>query len=488
MLSKYVYIFLWVFLCGIIFAHSFAMPVFLTLPLIILGLSGLSGVLVFKSGDLLFSVLCFVFVVCLGFSIGLMIWSNSQQVNQFQNDVGKQVNTEGVVVGWPNLTSSGNQAILIKPDGFTQAVRASLRAPIMVHPNDRVWVRGVIKQPENFSGFNYIAYLQKNNVYAELDKAKVIVIDSGQNNSTAILGKVREWVILKSEQRLSKTSSGLVLGMLIGYGDSLPKTLAEAFKKTGLTHILVASGFNLTIIASSIGFFAWIIGRRWSDVLSILILWMFVILTGSSGSVVRAGIMTSLILLARSIGRMPTSYFTLLLAVVVMVMLNPLQLFYDIGFQLSVGATLGVLEANRLRVHLQKEGWLTELLWPTMGAIIFTAPIISLYFGTFSIIAPLANLAVLPAVPIVMLLGALSLLPIINLMTVPITELIVAFQEGATVFLSEWKYSSVSIKSTLIGVIIYYVVLYLIKEVYYSRKSADLNKPIDSDKMTKIII
>ncbi len=465
MLSKYVYIFLWVFLCGIIVAHSFTLPTFVILPLIILGLASLSGVLAFKTDGVFLTALCFVFVACLGFSLGLMIWSNSQQVNQFQNDVGKLVNTEGSVVGWPNLTSSGNQAILIKPDGC-----------------------GVIKQPENFSGFNYVAYLQKNNVYAELDKAKVIVIDSGQSNSTAILGKVREWVILKSEQRLSKTSSGLVLGMLIGYGDSLPKTLAEAFKKTGLTHILVASGFNLTIIASSIGFFAWIIGRRWSDVLSILILWMFVILTGSSGSVVRAGIMTSLILLARSIGRMPTSYFTLLLAVVAMVILNPLQLFYDIGFQLSVGATLGVLEANRLRVYLQKEGWLTELLWPTMGAIIVTAPIISLYFGTFSIIAPLANLAVLPAVPIVMLLGALSLLPFINLMTVPVTELIVAFQEWVTVFLSEWKYSSVSIKSTLIGVIIYYVVLYLIKEVYYSRKSVDLNKPLDSDKMTKIII
>lgn len=488
MLSKYVYIFLLVFLCGIIIAHSFAVPVFVTLPLIILGLMGLSGVLVIKTNGTLFTIIFFVFVVCSGLSFGIMIWSNSQQVNEFQNEVGNQMNTEGVIVGWPNLTSSGNQAILIKPDGYTQAVRASLRVPIMVHPNDRVWIRGIIKQPENFSGFNYIAYLQKNNVYAELDKAKVIVIGSGQNNSTAILGEVREWVILKAEQRLSKTSSGLVLGMLIGYGDSLPKTLAEAFKKTGLTHILVASGFNLTIIASSIGFFAWIIGRRWSDVLSISILWMFVILTGSSGSVVRAGIMTSLILLARNIGRMPTSYFTLLLAVVVMVIINPLQLFYDIGFQLSVGATLGVLEANRLRVHLQKEGWLIELLWPTMGAIIFTAPIISLYFGTFSIIAPLANLAVLPAVPIVMLLGALSLLPVINLMTVPITELIVTFQEKATIFLSEWRYSSVSIKSTLTGVIIYYVVVYLIKEVYYSRKSNDLNLPMDSDKITKIII
>ena len=175
----------------------------------------------------------------------------------------------------------------------------------------------------------------------------------------------------------------MVLGMLIGYGDSIPKSLSEAFQKTGLTHILVASGFNLTIIASSIGGLAWVLGRRGSDLTSMAIIWMFVVLTGSSGSVARAGIMASLVLLARAFGRMPSSYFTLLFAVVLMTILNPFQLFYDIGFQLSVGATVGVLEAGKLKLHLEREGWLSDLLWPTMGAIIFTAPLICFYFVFF---------------------------------------------------------------------------------------------------------
>ncbi len=453
--AKYIAIFLWAFLAGVVVAHSFVLPAQVVFVVVGLGLSGLG----FLKSNFFNSVSC----ICLGLSLGIMVWVNNLQLNQYQNFIGQKVYSEGVVVGWPNITASGNQAVLIQPDGFAQAIRSSSRVPINFHPGDRVWIRGTIKQPENFSEFNYVAYLQKNNVFAELDKPRVIIIKPAAASNFAFLDNLRQWVIKKSTDKLDQSSSGLVLGMLIGYGDSVPKTLATAFQKTGLTHILVASGFNLTIIASSIGFLAWVLGRRWSDITSMAVIWMFVVLTGSSGSVVRAGIMVSLIILARSVGRMPTSYFTLLFAVVVMTILNPMQLFYDIGFQLSVGATIGVLEANKFRVHLQRDGMLTELLWPTMGAIIFTAPIISYYFGTFSVIAPLANLLVLPAVPLVMLLGLLSLIPVINLFTIPVTELIVKFQENVTIFLASWKYSSISIKSTLSFVIGYYIILLLVR-------------------------
>lgn len=466
MLSKYVAIFLWSFLSGIVLAHSLEVSGVIVCSGIIIGLLclGLSAGFNIHS-NLLKSICC----ICLGVSCGIMIWTNSLQENQFEHLVGNSVNTQGVVMGWPNLTASGNQSVLIKPDGFSQSLRASLRVPINFHPNDRVWIRGVIKQSENFSGFNYVAYLQKSNVFAELDKPRVIIIQVSKGSRLSFLDSLRQWVIRTSGAKLDQTSSGLVLGMIIGYGDTVPKTLATAFQKTGLTHILVASGFNLTILVSSAGFLAWILGRRWSDITSLSIVWLFVALIGGAGSVVRAAIMVSLILLARSVGRIPTSYFTLLMAVAVMVSLNPFQLFYDIGFQLSVGATIGVLEANKLRVYLQKDGWLTELLWPTSGAIIFTAPIISYYFGTFSLIAPVANLLVLPAVPIVMLLGSLSLLPVVSLFTVPITELIVKFQETVTVYLANWQYSSLSIKATLSFAIGYYVILFLLREVFYFR-------------------
>ncbi len=503
MLSKYITIFLWSFLAGLVIGHSFKLSLIIVLVILILGLFALSGSAIhvllggnrsathsIKKAEVISLFFYCISSISLGFSLGAIVWTNTEQVNQFQRLTGQAVNTEGVVVGWPNLTASGNQSLMILPDGFNQALRVSLRIPIKIHPNDRVWIRGQIKQPENFNRFNYIAYLKKNNVYAELDKPKVIVIKISQHQIISTLDSLRQWIINKAGNRLTQSSSGMVLGMLIGYGDSLPKDLGVAFQKTGLTHILVASGFNLTVIASSIGVLAWLIGRRWGDVVSLAIIWAFVVLTGSSGSVVRAGIMASVILLARIFGRMPTSYFTLLLAVTIMVWINPLQLFYDIGFQLSVGATIGVLEANKLRLYLQRDGMLTELLWPTMGAILLTAPIISFYFGTFSLIAPIANLLVLPLVPLVMLLGGLTLLPWIYIFSAPITEFIVQLQVKITMFFAEWKYSSLSIESSLSFLIGYYIILFLLREAFYHYKSQknELNNKNNSGKMIKIII
>lgn len=487
MSSRCIAIFLWSFLTGLVTAHSFALPQILVVGLTLVGLVmlGLGGV----NYSSKLALAKYLAAICLGTSLGVLVWTGNIQRSQFEQFIGQSVNTEGVVIAWPNITASGNQALLIQPDGYTQALRASLRRPISVRPNDRVWIRGQVKQPENFSEFNYVSYLQKNNVFAELDKSKVVVIQKQRSWFGNLLSGLRQWIIATTNSRLDINSSSLVLGTLIGYSEDLPKAMAEAFKKSGLTHILVASGFNLTIIASSVGIVGWFFGRRFSDITSLGVVWFFVVLTGSSGSVVRAGIMVSLVLVGRAVGRLPSSYYTLLLAVVVMVLFNPMQLFYDIGFQLSVGATLGVLEANKLRVYLERDGWLTELLWPTMGAIFVTAPIISLYFSTFSIIAPLANLLVLPLVEFVMLFGALSLLPVINALTVPITELIVTFQMKITVFLAGWKYSSVSVKSSMFFVLGYYVLLFLARESFYLRaKKSRLKNNLITDKITKIII
>lgn len=498
MIAKSVSIFLWSFLVGLTIANIIALPMPVVICLVVLGLLALGlttvGVANFARGVIGFFAFCL-----LGLSLGNLLWVNSIQVNEYEQFAGQKVYTEGTVTAWPKVTSSGNQALLIKPDGYSQALRASLRQPIKVKPGDRVWIRGEIKQPENFSEFNYVYYLKKSNVYAELDKAKIAVTERRSSRFNNLLNGLRSWIINKAFLRLNTASANLVLGTLIGYSDSLPKIMEEAFKKSGLTHILVASGFNLTIIAGSVGFFGWVIGRRASDAASIGLVWFFVALTGGSGSVVRAGVMTTLVLVGRAFGRMPSSYHTLLLAVVVMAGFNPLQLFYDIGFQLSVGATIGVLEANKLRLHLQKEGWLIELLWPTVGAIIATTPIITMYFGTLSVIAPVANLLVLPLIEFVMLFGALSILPAIHIFTVPLTELIVAYQMKVTLALSSWQYSSINFKSSLGFLIGYYVLLVLIRESFYFRsynmrvssqksQKTELKNTELSDKITKIII
>ncbi|QQS23041.1 ComEC/Rec2 family competence protein [bacterium] len=492
MIAKSVSIFLWSFVVGIILAYA-ELLTNAAIQVLAIGL-GMLG-LVFMLGLCLrvpvraARVAQFVVAVCLGLSAGGISWMGNIQASQFSALVGSSVNTEGVVTGWPTITASGNQALMIRPDGFTQSLRASLRIPLKVRAGDRVWIRGRIKQPENFSSFNYVSYLQKSNVYAELDKPKIAVIEKHNAPLGTMLWGLRSWVIQTINSKLSPNAASIVLGMIIGYSDEMPKPIGEAFKATGLTHILVASGFNLAIIAGSIGGVGWMLGRRLGDTLSLGVIWMFVMLTGGGGSVFRAGVMATIVLTARSTGRFTSSYHTLLMAVVIMTIINPKQLFYDIGFQLSVAATAGVLEAGKLRTHLQREGWLGDLLWPTVGAIIFTAPIIAFYFGTFSVVAPVANLLVLPLVEIVMLFGALTLLPLISIASAPITEIMVAVILKITTTLASWRYSTVAVESNLLIVIGYYIITFLLRESFYFRsRKGQLKNTVSSDKITKIII
>ena len=423
--------------------------------------------------------------------VGIILFSlifHSSGPNEYSQLIGRSINTEAQIVEDPNITSAGNQSVVIRPDGFTQNIKASLFHHGYFKKGDRVWIRGQIKQPENFSEFNYVAYLEMNNVFAELAQAKIIVIEPAEFGTGYFLNSIRMWAIRRVSDNFSKINANLILGMLIGYSQKLPQNITEAYRRAGLTHILVVSGFNLTIIATSFGFTAWVIGRRASDLFSLFLIWSFVILAGSSGGVVRAGIMVSLFLVARLFGRLHLSPLALLCAVVVMSVVNPQRLFYDIGLQLSATATFGVLSAHGLRIRLEKEGWFAEILWPTMGAILYTAPIVGYYFGTFSLVSPLANLVILPEIPILMLLGSLSLIPIVNKLIIPILDLGLNLQVKIIEIMSGWPWSSLDWYPHLLFVLSYYCILLIGQKFLLSWINRDLNKPQSSDRITKIII
>jgi competence protein ComEC len=473
----------WGILFGLVLAHSFELPklsIFISLSLSLLTVPWL-WFYKLNRATIIATFFC-------GTCLGVMIWLNAQTYNQYQNLIGAQLNTTGTIIDRPTTTASGNQALIIRPDGFSQDLRASLFHHTVARGGERVWIRGQIKQPENFSNFNYVKFLEKNNVYAELGKAKIIVIGLPPENLGSWLGILRQQVIRRSERVLNEESSAIILGMLIGQKEQLPTEIETAFQKSGLIHILVVSGFNLTIIALGVGVLATLFGRRRTDLFALLLIWQFVILVGASAAVVRAGIMSSILILARLSGRLAAAKASLLIAVVVMCIFNPLQLFYDIGFQLSVAATIGVLEASRWRARFGKEDWLSELLWPSLGAIVCTAPLIANYFGTFSLVAPLANLLVLPMIPYLMLFGALALLPVAQLIFVPLTEFLVAVQLYIVNWLANWQYSQLQVQPHFSILLAYYFILILIVWFMKHHQILQLKESTQRDTITKIII
>ncbi|MBI5619830.1 ComEC/Rec2 family competence protein [Candidatus Gottesmanbacteria bacterium] len=144
-------------------------------------------------------------------------------------------------------------------------------------------------------------------------------------------------------QLLPEPHAGLLSGILFGTKATLSKELTDALITTGTLHIVALSGTNITILTGIINFsLLWLVGRRWASALTILLITGFIWFVGPSASVIRAGIMGGISLLAIIFGRQTWGLLAWMLAVSTMLLLNPAWIS-DLSFQLSAMATLGII-------------------------------------------------------------------------------------------------------------------------------------------------
>lgn len=396
----------------------------------------------------------------IGASFGAWYVNQSFQPNEYEGWLGEDINIEGVIVTDPVMNDK-NQQVTLLPNGFHQYIRASLYTEILnAQKGDRVWIRGQLELPENFSDFDYIGYLQRWNIYAVLKKPRVIVIKRASWSWRTPLLQLREFVI--KQAKVFPTNEGsLIVGMLIGQRQHIPDEIAKAFKTTGLTHIVAVSGFNMSIIATACGALVCYIGRRNTNILTIVVVFGFVVITGASAAVVRAAIMSVIMVMAQLLGRQYASLYSLLVVASIMVLVSPRIVMWDVGFQLSVAATYGVLIAFRVKKPNAPSTFFSDTLRPTLGAIVFTSPIIAYHFETFSVVAPLANMLVLPFVSWIMLFGALALLPVMGSVFVMPAQYLTSAVLFITQKISKIPYASIEIHLSIWIFIAYYIAIFI---------------------------
>jgi competence protein ComEC len=278
--------------------------------------------------------------------------------------------------------------------------------------------------------------------------------------------RVRQKLTKNISQIIPEPESGLLNGIIFGERSDFSEKLSSAFSRVGLTHIVALSGYNITIV---IAFLSLIVSRgnkRSHLLFCISGILIFVLATGLSASVIRAAIMGSVFLLAGFWGRKPDGLVAIIFAATVMAILNPAILVYDIGFQLSFAAMLGMI----LLVPLMSSGAVfSNPLWGsvlagTVSAQLFTWPIISANFGVVSIIAPLSNLLVLPVIPITMATGfGVSLISLFSPSLASLISfvpwLFVAYISKITQVLSGYKYAAISVKVVSPVIIVGYYLL-----------------------------
>jgi competence protein ComEC len=271
-------------------------------------------------------------------------------------------------------------------------------------------VRGTAQAPPVLPGFDYRDYLARQGVRSSMTYARVSRLGNGAGDPVhAAIFALRERIAGELQAALPEPEASLQRAILIGTRSANFSTLTPDFIRTGMIHIVATSGFKIAIVGGSLlGLGTPLIGRRRAAIPALVGVGVYIMLTGATPAGIRAGLMWGLALGALLAGRPAASLQGLALAAAGMVAFQPAVLG-DSGFQLSAGATAGILLLQpRFEVWLHRlPAWLAEPVGVTLSAQVATLPVTMVGFQQVSLMAPLANLICLPVLPAAMAAGAL---------------------------------------------------------------------------------
>lgn len=228
------------------------------------------------------------------------------------------------------------------------------------------------------------------------------------NKINSLLFSFREKLVGNLKYALPPSSSALAAGILFGDQSGFTPEMWESFRETGTTHIVALSGFNIGVIALCVSWLFCLISRKAGIIASGIAVTLFVIMAGAGASAVRAAIMGMIIVLGRGMGRGPSMRNIIAFAALVMVIADPGVVVFDIGFELSFAAVLGIIylaPAIGQLFRWERGNELRDICVDTASAEIAVMPIILLRFGEMSWYSFFTNIAVVFTVPLAMGLG-----------------------------------------------------------------------------------
>ena len=275
---------------------------------------------------------------------------------------------------------------------------------------DVLKVRGKLEKPGEFETetgrtFHYDTFLAKEGISYTVSYPQITRIGSGEG--TLVISSIfdlKQAFLARINRIFQEPQSALAGGILLGTKQSLGERWETMFRDTGLIHIVVLSGYNVTVVAVAImavlsraG-----LGIRARTVVGLAAIAVFAVMVGLGATVVRASIMAGLVVLARAIGRRFNIHRALVVAAAAMVMVNPLVLLYDPSFQLSFVATLGLVYVTPLIEPafrwVPEKGRVFEIVTATISTQLAVLPLLLYMTGSFSLVAVPVNVLVLPIV------------------------------------------------------------------------------------------
>lgn len=354
----------------------------------------------------------------------------------------------------------------IRIDGQNQwygAIQTNVPLFADITYGDQVEIEGVLKVnllPQS----DYDQYLFHHQVYGIIIWPTVSVISRGHGNPLlSFIYSIQDACQKAVIKWLPRDESGLLLGIVLGLQQQLSDNFNQALNNTGTTHIIVASGYNATIVIGTVLKLTNRYKRSFSLALAVTVLIAYAGLSGFNPSIIRAAVMATIAILAQVLGRQRLAIHLLILTAVAMLMANPLWIF-DISFQLSFAATIGIILIEPIiytKIKI-KYNAIKEIISTTFAAQICAIPIISHAFGSVALLGLGANILVLWLIPWVMLIGAV-VIPLLMIaswwgtMMVWVIEPPLWYIKHTITMSASLPYSSVNLQMPMLVCLIYYL-------------------------------
>lgn len=280
------------------------------------------------------------------------------------------------------------------------------------------------------------------------------------------------------QSTLPEPLGSFALGILIGQRTTLPDSLNEQLSIVGLTHIVAVSGYNLTIIVLAVHSLLRKRSKYQATIMTLAFIGLFVLLTGSSASIVRAAIVSILSLTAWYYGRTFRPLVLILFAAIITAGWFPPYVWSDIGWYLSFFAFAGVLIVAPI---ISQRYWgtthpklIAQVLIETTSAQLLTLPIIMFVFGRLSVISIVANVLVVPLIPLAMALSFVAgicgmLVPSIAGWFVFPATILLTYMLDVVAVLSKFPYASIDQYITVMQLIIIYLVIAIVILVMWQK-------------------
>lgn len=300
---------------------------------------------------------------------------------------------------------------------------------------DTLYCKSKIEPIRNVSipdAFDFVSYMRNQGILykCHFDSETNYHIAGHENTLRYYANQIKENIVTEIRKlELNETTTSFIITLFTGDKKFIDQDTREIFSSAGIAHCLAISGLHIMILAFILGLIlkplVWMNYRNWSFVISILVIWAFTYMTGLSSSAIRASIMTTLLFSAMIIHRKYSIVNSLFISATIIIIFNPYALF-DIGFQMSYSAVLGIICFAKIFTFGTKDTLLrkaSEILAVTIAAQIGTFLLILYYFNSLSVSFFISNLIIIPILPIFILVVLLTLIiSSFGIIIIPLTK------------------------------------------------------------------